>query len=190
MVWPRRSWDRSLKYVLLRVLRLRASPHQLALGCAIGVFAAITPLVGFQMLLAGALAVMLRASFAAAMLGTFFGNPLTWALIWPVTYAVGCSLLGMPIALGEIAIREQLEVLRVAILQFSPDMIWAAGAVVWPFLKPMLIGTLPVGVLIGVLTYRLSRKAVVTHQARKRSLPSSAFAYPLGYFVATYDPAF
>lgn len=32
--------------------RLRASPHEVALGCAVGVFISITPLLGAQMLLA------------------------------------------------------------------------------------------------------------------------------------------
>ena len=72
LLWPRRSWERSFKYVTHRLMRLRETPHQLALGCAIGVFAALTPFVGLQMVLAGLVAIALRASFAAAMLGTFF----------------------------------------------------------------------------------------------------------------------
>jgi len=190
MIWPRRSWERSLKYVGLRLLRVRATPHQLALGCAIGVFAAITPLVGFQMLLAGALAILLRASFAAAMLGTFFGNPLTWAAVWPVTYAIGAMMLGLPASLGDIEIREQLGQLGAAIGQLSPDMIRAAGEVVWPFVKPMMLGTVPVGLAIAGGFYIVCKKAAVAHQSRKRSAPASAFAYPLGYLVATYDPAY
>ncbi len=190
LVWPRRSWERSAKYVLLRLLRVRASPHQLALGCAIGVFAAITPLVGVQMVLAGILAIAFRASFAAAMLGTFFGNPLTWAVLWPLTYTVGCTMLGLPSAIGEIEIRSQLEQFWGAVSQLSPDMIQAAGAVVWPFMKPMLVGTLPVGLLIASGFYVVCKKAAVAHHVRKRAVQGAGFSHPLGYFVATYDPAF
>ncbi len=71
-LWPRRSWSRSLRYVLYRIVRLRANPHSLALGCAAGVFAACTPLIGGQIVLAAMLALALRANVAAAILATFF----------------------------------------------------------------------------------------------------------------------
>ena len=67
-----------LAYYWRRILRVRATPHEVALGCAAGVFAACTPFLGFQMALAGALAFLLRVSIPAALLGTFIGNPLSW----------------------------------------------------------------------------------------------------------------
>ena len=63
-------------------MRLKASPHQIALGGAAGVFAAFTPFLGAQMALAAVLAAVCRASVPAALLGTFVGNPLSWPAIW------------------------------------------------------------------------------------------------------------
>ena len=59
---PGRGWQhaghvlgRRLAYVYRRLMRVRATPHEVALGCAAGIFAAFTPFLGFQMLLAGVL---------------------------------------------------------------------------------------------------------------------------------------
>jgi uncharacterized protein len=65
-----------------------------ALGCAVGVFAACNPFVGFQIVLAGALAYLLRVSIPGALIGTFVGNPLSWPAIWSASYISGAGLLG------------------------------------------------------------------------------------------------
>ncbi|MEQ8825177.1 MAG: DUF2062 domain-containing protein [Filomicrobium sp.] len=189
LMWPRTSWERSLKYTLTRLMRLRASPHQLALGCAIGVFASITPLVGVQMALAGVLALLLRANFTAAMLGTFFGNPFVWAVIWPATYATGSYMLGVPSGLDLGALQSQFVVLWESIRAFSPDMVSAAWAILWPIVKPMLIGTVPVGLAIAGIFYCLTKRAAVTYQARRRKSGIYDSRYPLGALLASYDPA-
>ena len=83
-----------LAYYWRRILRVRATPHEVALGCAAGVFAACTPFLGFQMALAGALAFLLRVSIPAALIGTFVGNPLSWPAIWSASYIAGVWVLG------------------------------------------------------------------------------------------------
>ncbi|MDX2287808.1 MAG: DUF2062 domain-containing protein [Hyphomicrobiaceae bacterium] len=188
-VWPRRSWERSLKYVMARLLRINASPHQLALGCAVGVFAAITPFVGVQMLLAGAMAIALRASLAAAMLGSFFGNPVTWALLWPATYATGTYMLGEPGGQATVDLADKLSILSEAVGSLSLDMLGAAWGVLWPFIKPMALGTLPVGLVVAGLFYYATKHAAVSYRLRRRRSSRYYSPYPLGDFVATYDPA-
>ena len=81
-------------YLWRRMMRLHATPHEIALGCAAGVFAAFTPFLGFQMLLAGAIAFVLRVNVPAALLGTFAGNPLSWPAIWAASYVAGAWTLG------------------------------------------------------------------------------------------------
>ncbi len=189
LLWPRRSWERSFKYVKYRLMRVRETPHQLALGCAIGVFASLTPLVGLQMILAGVLALMLRASFAAAMLGTFFGNPLIWAIFWPITYWVGCFMLGIPGALGDAVLKDELAAFSVAVSNFSPSMIWTAGALVWPFFKPMMVGVIPIGLIVSGFFYVMCKRAAIAHRERRRPLSPFGNGAPLGEFLGTYDPA-
>ncbi|MCB1520262.1 MAG: DUF2062 domain-containing protein [Hyphomicrobiaceae bacterium] len=170
-LWPRRSWARSLRYVRLRIVRQRTSPHAIALGCAVGVFVSCTPLIGGQMVLAAILGLMLRASVPAAMLATFFGNPISWPVIWAATYAAGARMIGSgdPGGVADItAISDHVGLLWQAVLGQSPEMLAAAGALAWPFMKPMLAGSLPVGLLVGALIYYMMRATARAAQARRR----------------------
>src|SRR5271166_5588052 len=81
-IWPTRTFRRSLRYMLLRLWRIPASSHSVALGCAAGVFAIFTPFLGFQMMLAALLALVFRGSVFASAVGTFAGNTLTYPLLW------------------------------------------------------------------------------------------------------------
>lgn len=188
LVWPRHSWERSLRYILLRLMRVRATPHQLAFGCAIGVFASVTPLVGLQMALAGLLALLLKASFTAAMLGTFFGNPIVWALIWPATFSTGSYLLGVPGGLDQVALQAQFAEFWQSVMEFSPGMVSGALGILWPIVKPMLVGSLPVGIAIGGAFYLAIKRAAIAYQARKRRGSGYDSGYPLGALLAAYDP--
>ncbi len=162
-LWPRRSWERSLRYVSLRMVRMRAAPHKVALGCAIGVFASVTPFLGVQMLIAVVLAMTLRANVAAALLGTFFGNPLTWPVIWATTYTLGCALLGIPGGLDALLLLENVQNFTNALLRFSPELIYAAANILWPFVHPMFIGSLPIGLLSAAAFYYVSRRAAASY---------------------------
>ncbi|MEQ1695860.1 MAG: DUF2062 domain-containing protein [Hyphomicrobiaceae bacterium] len=149
LVWPRRSFSRSGRYVTKRMLRMKASPHKIAIGFAAGVFASITPLVGVQMVMAGAIAVILRGSIPAAMLATFVGNPVSWPLIWGATYAVGSVIIGQPGA-AEAA----------AVLMPSNDPIW-------PILFAMLLGSIPIGLVSGAVSYGVVAQVMTAAQQHK-----------------------
>ena len=92
-VWPARSYRRSARYTLLRLLRIDASAHSIAVGCAVGVFAVFTPFLGLQMTIGALLALALRGSMLASAVGSFAGNPLTYPVIWISTFTVGSVLL-------------------------------------------------------------------------------------------------
>lgn len=167
-LWPRRSWSRSLRYVLARIVRLRANAHSLALGCAAGVFVSCTPLIGGQIVLAAMLALALRASVPAAMLATFFGNPLSWPLIWPATYLAGAHMLGGAVNVSAAELMARIELLRSALDSQSPELIAAASAFAAPVLLAMLAGSLPIGLAAGVAIYYMMRTAARTAQSRRR----------------------
>lgn len=149
LVWPRRSFSRSARYVAKRMLRMKASPHKIAIGCAAGVFASITPLVGVQMVMAGAIALILRGSIPAAMLATFIGNPLSWPLIWGATYALGTAMIGQPGAAEAAA------------------MLMPGNDPIWPILFAMLLGSIPIGLVSGAVSYGVVAQVVTSAQQRK-----------------------
>jgi len=156
-LWPRRSWSRSTRYVVHRVRRLSATPHAVALGFAAGVFAACTPFMGFHMLMASLLAWIAGGSIVAAILGTFVGNPITYPLFWIGTYELGAVMLGG----GQDKIRIDLS-----------DGIFHADQL-WPLIKPMSLGAIPLGLALAALSYALVRPAVNAYQHRRRALRSN-----------------
>ncbi len=145
LLWPRVSFSRSAQYAIKRTLRVKASPHKIAIGCAAGVFASITPLIGVQMAMAAVIAVVLRGSLVAAMLATFVGNPLSWPVIWGATYMLGIAILG-----------------NFGSAEAAP---LAAGSdPFWPILFPMLIGSIPIGLAVATLAYGIVARSVALAQ--------------------------
>jgi len=153
-LWPRRSWTRSSRYVVYRLRRLSDTPHAVALGFAIGVFTAATPFLGTHMVMAALLAWVIGGSVVAALLGTFLGNPITYPLIWYSTYEMGNLMLR-----GETG-KEPID-LSGGIFQSSLDQLW-------PILKPMSLGSIPVGLLLAGLSYLLVRPMVEAYKNRRR----------------------
>ena len=130
-LWPRRSFSRSGRYVVYRLRRLSATPHAVALGFAVGVFSALTPFLGTHMVMAALIAWIVGGSIVAAVLGTFIGNPLTYPLLWYSTYEVGNLMLGSAAAKHHI--------------DLSNGIFQSSLAKLWPILKPMSLGCIPVG---------------------------------------------
>mgnify|MGYP000919390923 CR=1 FL=1 len=154
-VWPRRSWSRSARYYRERIVRLSGSPHAVALGFASGVGVAFTPFFGIHVIMGVALAFVLRANLIAAALGTAVANPVTVPLIWAATYKLGSVIIGQPPVHDHSHMHEGLALRSLDLL--------------WPVLKPMLAGALPLGLLAATIAYFLVFSAVRAFRAVRRS---------------------
>ena len=64
-----------------------------------GIFVCYTPFYGFHFVLAGVLAYLMRGNILAALLATFYGNPLTFPIIATVSVELGSWMLGLNRAL-------------------------------------------------------------------------------------------
>lgn len=161
LLWPRRSFVRSARYVGWRVVRLKGDPHALALGVAIGVFVAALPIFGMQMLSAAVLAWALRGSIAAALLATFLANPIVTPLLWIAAYAAGQIALNAadPLSASEIVTQ-----FRDVGTWFRTYEVGEASRMVWPLLKPLLIGSVLVGALLAALGYWLAFHLATTYR--------------------------
>jgi uncharacterized protein (DUF2062 family) len=165
-LWPRRSWARSSRYVAYRIRRISASPHAIALGFAAGAFAAVTPFLGTHLIMAAVIAWMVGGSIVAALLGTFIGNPLTYPLFWYSTYEAGNLMLGKEAEAHPIDLSE-------GIFKMSVDQLW-------PILKPMSLGSIPIGFGIAVLSYFVVKVMVEAYQRRRRELRAREESEALG----------
>jgi uncharacterized protein (DUF2062 family) len=157
LVWPRRSFSRSWQYISKRVLRLTASPHSIAAGVAAGVFASTTPFLGFHIIMATIICYLIRGNIIAAAIGTTFANPLTLPVLWAATLELGRFMLygtfkyeGPPLHLGHL-------------------LSHGSFASIWdPWLKPMAIGSVPIGLVLAFGFYLVTRMATNAFRKQRR----------------------
>lgn len=173
-LWPKRSWSRSIRYILLRLKRLPSSPHRIALGCAAGVFAVFTPFLGVQLILAGMLALVMRGSVFASFLASFVGNPLTYPIIWFATLNLGNVLLGGTASAQLVDLRGKAGALGDGLMNASPGAIAIAAESLWPIVKPMAVGSIPLGGFAAAVAYVGVHRLISASQARKRVRMSAA----------------
>ncbi len=129
--WPSMGWKRVLSYLKYRILRLSDNTHNIALGLAIGLGISFTPLLGTHFIQAGAVAFIFRANIAAAMIGTFVGNPLTFPFFWWAGISAGgflFALFGLS-ADANIPTKLDMDALREIILTHPWDLFlpWMLG---------------------------------------------------------------
>lgn len=166
-LWPRRGWKRAAGYVWHRVSRLSGSPHAVALGFSVGVFASFTPFMGFHFMIGFLLAYLLRGSMIASAFGTFVGNPITFPFIWILTYRSGLYLLGMDVP-DEITI--ELPKTAWWLLFEDPNLLWKQfWNQLWPVIRPMTVGGVPWGVFAAFVFYFPIRYAVTAYQHKRRT---------------------
>jgi uncharacterized protein (DUF2062 family) len=125
----------------LRFLRIRREPEELARGLAIGVFIGLTPTLGFHMVLAVALSMVLKGNKIMAALATWVGNVVTLPFIFPMEYMIGKWLLrGDPLMLKNFS--------------FTPSEILHAS---WNILLPLSVGSLVAGSVAAILVYPITK---------------------------------
>ena len=172
-IWPRRSWSRSFRYACLRLIRLRARPRHLALGAAAGMFVAILPIPGLQLLAAAALAWLVRGHSGAALMATFAANPVTYPLIWIASYLMGATILGTPTADATHDLDAFTGIVAQAFSaqSFSSPQSWLpAWIALWPILTTLLVGALPLAAVAAIAAYAgVSR--ILNRPARTAPLP-------------------
>jgi uncharacterized protein (DUF2062 family) len=92
--YPRGGWLRAARYVRHRLHRLPDPPHRIARGIWAGVFTTFTPFYGLHFFVAAIIARLMQGNIIAALLATFFGNPLTYVPIGIISLKTGHWLLG------------------------------------------------------------------------------------------------
>lgn len=150
------SLMRTGRYHLLRILRIRATPHAIAVGVAAGVAAAFLPFIGVHIAISVALAWLLGGNMIAAAAGTVLvGNPFTYPFIWAATWEAGQLILGHG---ARAATRFNLHEL---FAKMDLAMLWR------PILKPMLVGSIPIAIVCGFIGYVIMLQAVKIFRARR-----------------------
>ncbi len=168
-LWPRSSFTRSFKYFGKRVLRLTASEHAVAAGVAAGAMASFTPFVGFHFIIAFFIAFFIGGNMLAAALGTSVGNPLTFPFMWTANFKIGSLILDGKVTEG--AQKTMMTEVRASV--FHAESFWAGTKNLWVIVTgdigwPLLVGSVPNGLIVGVLIYFITRYVVRIYQRGRR----------------------
>jgi uncharacterized protein (DUF2062 family) len=141
-----------IKENIKRILGVGDSPHRIALSFAVGVFFAISPLLGLHTILGLAIAWRFRLNKAVVLAGVYVTNP--WSIVPIYTF---CTWLGA------------------VILRFDsvlPNVAWAdltlgsAANELGQLVMPFVVGSTTVSLAVSVLSYIFIRRAAEKIQTR------------------------
>jgi len=138
-MWRGVGFIRQLKLLVVRFVRLRGQPEEVAKGVALGIFIGMTPTFGFQLAIALFFAYLLRENRLAALIGVWVTNPLTAPVIYTIEYEMGRILLDMD--------RARLP------LEFTWEAYSKLG---WDIMYPLWVGGILSGIILGALSYFLT----------------------------------
>lgn len=173
-LYPRGGWTRAARYIVHRIRRLPDPAHRISRGVATGVFVCFTPFFGLHFLLAATIAWVVRGNILAALLATFFGNPLTFPIIAEMSLKIGTRLLGRPHNVHLPQIVEAFshamhDVGHNLLTVFTPEQAqWHGLGQFWDqVMFPYFIGGLGPGLVAAIVVYFLTTPVITAYQKRR-----------------------
>ena len=151
-------WQKySLETLKNRIKYLNGDPHYVAMGMAIGVFIAITPTIPFHMVLAVLLAIMLKGSKPAAIIGVWLSNPVTIPIFYLASYKAGAYILGHKIPFDQ-----------------KYDSILELAKIGMDATLAMLLGGILIGIPSAIFAYFLTKSVVMKYREKRAKKKASS----------------
>lgn len=182
-LWPRGGWKRAFHYVKHRMRRLPDSPERIGRGIWAGVFTSFSPLYGLHFVIAVVLARIMRGNYLASLMGTFFGNPLTYVPIGVTALQTGHWLLGTEMKEGEHRsfggkfIDAGSDLWSNFLAMFTDATAdWHGLSVFWDeVFHPYLVGGIIPGIICASVSYYLCVPLIRAYQKRRKGLIKAKF---------------
>ena len=164
-----------MRRLVRSILHSRGTPRAVALGAAIGIFVACTPTIGFQMIIAAALATLCGANRLPAIVMVYISNPLTAVPLYGFCYKVGSVLLAWfgfnPLSWARLSALFKFgggEPLLTSVWQKFISLL----SLGWDITLPLWVGCFLVGAVSAAISYPLLVRLVEGHRlirAEKRA---------------------
>jgi uncharacterized protein len=143
-----------------KLLALEDTPERIARAFALGVFLAFSPLIGLHIFLGIVLALFCGLNRFALLLGLFINNP--WTLI-PI-YAAGTYLGGLIIGFPQMPALPSFE-----LRSFLSGDFWGQLAAHWRILKPMVLGSFVLSIVLSAFSYIAALTLIRQRRANRQS---------------------
>lgn len=175
LVYPKGGWTRAFFYVRHRLHRLPGSPEKIARGIWAGVFTTFTPFYGMHFVVAALVSRIMQGNLLAALLSTFFGNPLTYLPIGVSALKTGHFLLGTTFEEGQEHSLVKTFASAGADLWRNLGALFTDKGADWSNLIaffdevffPYLVGGILPGVITATVCYYLSVPIIRAYQKRR-----------------------
>jgi uncharacterized protein (DUF2062 family) len=131
---------------LREILRLKDSPHRIAIAFSIGVFIGMSPFLGIHAVLGILAAWAFRLNTFATIAGVYVTNPWTIVPIYTFSTWIGAKCLGIK------QIIPQIDWSNITFNHFISDL--------KPLLMPFIFGALLVGFISSIISYFIIYKAI------------------------------
>lgn len=138
------------RLLYVRVVRINASPHQVASGVAVGVWLGVFPTFGLAAPVAYVLAWVFRFNKAGALAGSAIMNPITSPFFWALSAMLGAAFTGTDWRLIYDQVRDE-------------GYVWAFSRTTYMY----LIGNLIIATAAAALCYVGAYFAVRARQRRR-----------------------
>lgn len=145
--------ETKIKHWIKRTKALNGEPRYVAMGMAIGIFVSATPTIPFQTLIAVALSFIMRGSKAAAAVGVWLSNPITFPAFYLASYKTGTFLFGIS------RVHNISSPSTSNLLKFGFDITVAAIA-----------GGIFIGIFLAIAAYFITHRIVTKIRSREKRL--------------------
>ena len=174
-IYPKGGWTRAFHYVRHRLRRLPGTPEFIARGVWAGVFTTFTPFYGMHFVVAALISRVINGNLLAALLSTFFGNPLTYLPIGVASLKTGHFLLGTEFEdgahqslAGKFANAGADLWFNMIALLTGEEMDWSGLSVFYDeVFFPYLVGGVLPGIITATICYYLSVPVIRAYQKRR-----------------------
>jgi uncharacterized protein len=129
---------RRLKYYLLRLFRLKAGPHQIAMGLTLGFVPNWFPTFGLGPMLSVGLAKLTGVNLIAAVIGGVLGAPI-WPVLFLLNYKVGSLIFSEPSKVNDIEEVDYYEAIDDTVGVASGSLQYITGTLVNVVLSSVLV---------------------------------------------------
>lgn len=147
------KFKRLMRFYYLKVMRINASPHYIAMGISCGVFGGCFPVIPglpLQTVIAVSAAFCTRSSKIAAAVATWISNPFNWLLFYYIQFKIGSFLLPLDV-------------------KFDPSK-WQVTDFMdigWQGLSILVFGGFILGIPLAIISYFIALFFVRRHRKRK-----------------------
>lgn len=158
--------------IIYKIFRAHDTPHRLAMGLAVGLFLAMTPTIGFQIVLTFFLAPLVGGNGRVGSLMAWISNPLTMLWIYWFNYEVGHFILELFGERPDVAFEEIRMILKgyTAAGLMEPLPIWDRVALLFHQIfkasVDLWFGSIVVGTVLSIPMYFISRRFIERYRAR------------------------